>query len=132
VSRWSDAGAGQIAAAAPIRGHGTDLSGRRNECDVLDRLISAVRAGESRALVVLGEPGVGKTALLGYLAEQASSCFVARAAGVQSAMELPFAGVHQLCARRCSITWSGSRFRSATRCGPRWASAPDRRQTASW
>jgi DNA-binding CsgD family transcriptional regulator len=65
---------------------------------VLDRLSDAVRAGESRALVVRGEPGVGKTALLDYLAEQASGCRVTRAAGVQSETELAYAGVHQLCA----------------------------------
>ena len=58
----------------------------------------AVRAGESRALVVHGEAGVGKTALLEYLAGQAPGCRVARAAGVQSEMELAFAGLHQLCA----------------------------------
>ena len=65
---------------------------------MLDQLLDAVRAGESRALVVRGEPGVGKTALLDYLAEQASGCRVARAAGVESEMELAFAGLHQLCA----------------------------------
>ena len=57
-----------------------------------------MRAGEGRALVVRGEPGVGKTALLDYLAGRASGCRVARAAGVQSEMELAFAGLHQLCA----------------------------------
>ena len=57
-----------------------------------------MRAGEGRALVVRGEPGVGKTVLLDYLAGQASGCLVARAAGVQSEMELAFAGLHQLCA----------------------------------
>ena len=57
-----------------------------------------MRAGQGRALVVRGEPGVGKTALLDYLAERASGCLVARAAGVQSEMELAFAGLHQLCA----------------------------------
>jgi hypothetical protein len=72
------------------------LTGRRSECDVLDRLIDAVRAGESRALVVRGEAGVGKTALLEYVAEHASECRVLRAAGVQSEMELAFAGLHQL------------------------------------
>jgi AAA ATPase domain len=76
----------------------TELTGRHAECDVLDRLVAAVRAGESRALVVHGEPGVGKTALLEYLAGQASDCRAARAAGVQSEMELAFAGLHQLCA----------------------------------
>jgi DNA-binding CsgD family transcriptional regulator len=65
---------------------------------LLDRLIEAVRAGRSGALVIRGEAGVGKTALLDYVAEHASDCLVARAAGVQSEMELAFAGVHQLCA----------------------------------
>jgi DNA-binding CsgD family transcriptional regulator len=57
-----------------------------------------VRAGEGRALVVRGEPGVGKTVLLDYLTGQASGCLIARAVGVQSEMELAFAGLHQLCA----------------------------------
>ncbi len=74
------------------------LAGRQSERDVLDRLIEAVRAGESRALVVRGEPGVGKTALLDYLAGRAAGCRVARTAGVQSEMELAFAGLHQLVA----------------------------------
>ena len=75
-----------------------ELTGRRAECGVLDQLIGAVRAGESRALLVHGEPGVGKTSLLEYLAVQARGCRVVRAAGVQSEMELAFAGLHQLCA----------------------------------
>jgi len=74
------------------------LTDRHAECDVLGRLVAAVRAGESRALVVHGEPGVGKTALLEYLAGQASGCRVVRAGGVQSEMELAFAALHQLCA----------------------------------
>ena len=57
-----------------------------------------VRAGEGRALVVRGEPGVGKTVLLDYLARRASGCRVERSAGVQSEMELAFAALHQLCA----------------------------------
>ena len=79
--------------AAPI-----GAAGRRAECGVLDELVEAVRAGESRALVLHGEAGVGKTALLEYLAGHAPGCRVARAAGVQSEMELAFAGLHQLCA----------------------------------
>jgi DNA-binding CsgD family transcriptional regulator len=75
-----------------------ELIDRRPERGMLDRLIEAVRTGESRALVVSGVAGVGKTALLEYLAEQASGCRVARIAGVQSEMELPFAALHQLCA----------------------------------
>ena len=57
-----------------------------------------VRAGESSVLVLRGEAGVGKTALLEYVAEQASGCRVVRVAGVESEMELAFAGLHQLCA----------------------------------
>jgi replication-associated recombination protein RarA len=75
-----------------------ELTGRHAECGVLGRLVASVRAGESRALVVYGEPGVGKTALLEYLAGQASGCRVVRAVGIQSEMELAFAALHQLCA----------------------------------
>ena len=74
------------------------LAGRRDELSVLGGLIDAVREGESRVLVVRGEPGVGKTTLLEYLAGQERGCQVARAAGVQSETELAFAGLHQLCA----------------------------------
>ncbi len=66
-------GAGQMATNSPGQGHATELTGRRSERKGLDRLIEAVRAGESRALVVVGEPGVGKTALLDYLAGQAGA-----------------------------------------------------------
>ena len=82
----------------PRRGRAAQLMGRSAECAVLDRLLEAVRADESRVLVVHGEAGVGKTALLDYLAGQASDCRVERAAGMQSEMELAFAGLHQLCA----------------------------------
>jgi len=64
---------------------------------LLDGLLSAIRQGESRALVLRGEAGIGKTALLEYLTESASELTVVRAAGVESEMELPFAGLHQLC-----------------------------------
>ncbi|HEY4463809.1 MAG TPA: AAA family ATPase, partial [Streptosporangiaceae bacterium] len=63
---------------------------------MLDQLVDAVRAGGSRVLVVRGEPGVGKSALLDYLAGRAAGCRVVRAAGVESEMELAFAGLHQL------------------------------------
>jgi DNA-binding CsgD family transcriptional regulator len=74
------------------------MLGRRAECEALDRLLADVLVGQSRVLVLRGETGVGKTALLGHVAERAAGCRVARAAGVQSEMELPFAGLHQLCA----------------------------------
>jgi len=73
------------------------LNGRRAECDELNRLVESIRSGHSRALVLHGEAGVGKTALLEYLAGHAPDCQTARAAGVQSEMELPFAALHQLC-----------------------------------
>jgi DNA-binding CsgD family transcriptional regulator len=80
------------------RAPGPRLRGRHDECVVLDRLVEDVRAGQSRVLVLRGEAGVGKTALLEYLQRRASGCRIARAAGVESEMELPFAGLHQLCA----------------------------------
>ena len=74
------------------------MCGRRGECEALERLLEAARAGSSSVLILRGEAGCGKTALLDYVAEHASGCRVVRAAGVQSAMELAFAGLHQLCA----------------------------------
>ena len=74
------------------------LVGRHRECETVDRLVADVRAGRSRALVLRGEAGVGKTALLARLLDAGSSCRVARAAGVESEMELAFAALHQLCA----------------------------------
>jgi DNA-binding CsgD family transcriptional regulator len=79
-------------------GRTTALKGRVRECAVLDGLIDAARRSESRALVLRGEPGVGKTALIEHLVTHASGCRVARAVGVQSEMELAFAGLHQLLA----------------------------------
>ena len=74
------------------------LRGRREECAELDRLLQRIRAGESSVLVLRGEAGIGKTALLEFVAEQATGCRVARAGGVQDEMELAFAGLHHLCA----------------------------------
>ncbi|HEY1000331.1 MAG TPA: ATP-binding protein, partial [Streptosporangiaceae bacterium] len=76
----------------------TPLTDRHRERGLLDRLVDAVRAGESKVLVLRGEPGVGKTVLLDYLTRRAQGCHLLRAAGVQSEMELAFAGLHQLCA----------------------------------
>jgi DNA-binding CsgD family transcriptional regulator len=64
---------------------------------VLERLVGAVRSGQGRSLVVHGEPGAGKTALLDHLAGRAADCRVVSVVGVQSEMELAFAGLHQLC-----------------------------------
>src|SRR5262245_31285592 len=73
------------------------LWGRRAERDVLQRLLAAVRGGESAALVLRGEAGVGKTALLRFAIESAAGLRVARATGVESEIELPYAALEQLC-----------------------------------
>jgi hypothetical protein len=79
-------------------GRRAGLCGRASECAVLDDVVSAIRRGESRSLLLRGEAGIGKTALLEYLVDAASDVTVLRAVGVESEMELAFAGLHQLCA----------------------------------
>jgi predicted ATPase len=74
------------------------LLGRRNECEVFDRLLEGVRCGRSGVLVMRGEPGVGKTALLEYAVASTKDLRVARAVGVRSEMELAYGALHQLCA----------------------------------
>jgi DNA-binding CsgD family transcriptional regulator len=85
------------AKAGPGDGVAPVFRDRRSEREALDQLVEAVRAGQSRALVLQGEPGVGKTALLEYLVRQTPGCRMAYATGIQSEMELAFAGLHQLC-----------------------------------
>src|SRR6202046_1163571 len=80
------------------RSRDIQLRDRRSERSMLEGLVEAVRGGDSRGLVGRGEPGVGKTALLDYLASHMRGCRLMRVAGVQSEMELAFAGLHQLCA----------------------------------
>src|SRR5258705_2860532 len=82
---------------APVRIAGEHLLGRRRERAVLDRLLEAARASRGGVLVVHGEPGVGKTALLEYAVEAAHGFRVARTGGVEAEMELPFAAAQQLC-----------------------------------
>jgi DNA-binding CsgD family transcriptional regulator len=79
-----------------IRGLG--FLGRTHERDRLDAMLAQARAGQSAVLVIRGEPGIGKTALLRYAARQASGVRIAEVEGVQAEMELAFAGIHQLCA----------------------------------
>src|SRR6516225_2660944 len=88
---------------APMRGTprgvggGDGLRGRASERALLDDLVSAIRRGESRSLVLRGEAGIGKTALLEHLIASASDLTVVRAVGVESEMELAYASLHQLC-----------------------------------
>jgi hypothetical protein len=79
-------------------GRGQRLCGRDSECETLRGLISTVRTGSSQVLVLRGEAGVGKTALLEQLSGLASGFRCGQVAGVQSDMELAFAGLQQLCA----------------------------------
>ena len=74
------------------------LLGRQAECDVLDRLLNDAVEGRSRVIVLRGEAGIGKSALLGYVSERAHGTRLVRAAGVESEMELAYNGLHQLCA----------------------------------
>ncbi|MGO9157936.1 AAA family ATPase, partial [Mycobacterium sp.] len=74
----------------------TSLYGRRAECAALDGLLARVRGGRSAVLVLRGEAGIGKTALLDYLTER-EGFSVARCMGVESEMELAFTGLHDLC-----------------------------------
>jgi hypothetical protein len=79
------------------------LLGRASERQVLDRLIETVRGGQSAVVVIRGEAGVGKTALLNYVAESAEDMRLLRAPGVESEMELAYASLHQLCAPLMNI-----------------------------
>jgi DNA-binding CsgD family transcriptional regulator len=81
-----------------IEGPAEVLHDRRVEREVLGRLLEAVRGGQSRVLVVSGQPGVGKTALVESAVGSASEFRVMRAVGVESEMELAFAALQQLCA----------------------------------
>ena len=84
-------------ALSPPRHGKAVLAGRDSECARLDRLLADALVGQSSVLVLRGVAGIGKTALLGYAGEGANGFRVARAAGVESEMELPFAGLQQLC-----------------------------------
>ena len=74
------------------------MLGRHAECRFLDRLLDNVRSGQGQVVVMRGEAGVGKSALLGYAERSAAGCRVARVSGVQYESELAYAGLHQLCA----------------------------------
>src|ERR1700752_5094508 len=80
------------------QGRGHHLRGRDSERESLRGVISTVRSGASEVLVLRGEAGVGKTALLGDVQGLASGFRCIQVAGVQSDMELAFAGLQQLCA----------------------------------
>jgi len=92
------------------------LRGRLHECEDLDRLVDAVRGGQSGAVVVRGEAGVGKSALLEYVAGRASGCRVARAAGCSPRWSWRIRGWISY-APRCWIGLIACQSRSGMRCG---------------
>ncbi|MGZ4288778.1 MAG: AAA family ATPase, partial [Solirubrobacteraceae bacterium] len=105
------------------------LHGRTRECAVLDALIADIRRSESRALVLRGEAGIGKTALLDYLVASAPDLTVVRSLGIESEMELPYAGLHQLCGTfldRLGKLPAPQRLALETVFGLRAGAAPDR------
>src|SRR5262245_33146616 len=105
------------------------LRGRRIEIDALGRVVASARAGQSQVLVLRGEAGVGKSALVECVVESATDCQVLRAAGVESEMELAFAGLHQLCAPTMGLLDrlpGPQRDALAIAFGLRAGSAPDR------
>src|SRR5512133_2155073 len=77
---------------------GLGFLGRSPERERLDAMLAQARDGQSAVLVISGEPGIGKTALLRYAARQASGLHIREVEGVQAEIDLPFAGIHQLCA----------------------------------
>jgi DNA-binding CsgD family transcriptional regulator len=85
-------------APSAVRTPGEHLLGRQREREVLERLLEGARDGASGVLVVHGEPGVGKTALLEYALDAGREFRVVRSAGVEQDMELPYAALQQLCA----------------------------------
>jgi len=91
---YGEMGGGPTVARRP----GQQLLGRQREREVIERLLAAARAGHGEVLVVHGEPGVGKTALLECAVEAAQGFRIARALGIEGEMELPFAALQHLCA----------------------------------
>jgi len=72
------------------------LVGRERETDALDGVMAAVRSGRSAVLALIGEPGIGKTSLLSYVADSANDLALLRARGIESEMHLPFPGLYEL------------------------------------
>src|ERR1700744_6181799 len=90
--------------AAPVRAAGERLLGRQREREALDRLLDATRGGHGGVLVVHGEPGVCKTALLEYAIEVAGEFQIVQAVGADAEMELPYAALQQLCSPALHLT----------------------------
>jgi AAA ATPase domain len=81
----------------------TGLVGRENECAVIDRMLGQALDGEGAALVIRGEAGIGKSALLEYAGDAAGKTTVLRATGVEAESDLAFAGMAW-----CARPWTSS------------------------
>jgi len=86
-----------LTASDPLSGGSLTFLDRQRECELLDGLLHAVRNGRGGVIVVRGEAGIGKSALLDYTARAAADLRLVRVAGVESEMELAFAALHQFC-----------------------------------
>jgi len=106
--------------------------GRASERGVLDGLLQNVRGAQSAVLVIRGEPGVGKTTLLRYCVRQASGFRVVESVGIESEIELPFAGLHQLCAPLLASVRRASRFPNAMPCESPSGCPPAIPRSAFW
>jgi hypothetical protein len=93
------------------------LVGRDRECAAIDRALRAASTGESTALVIRGDPGMGKTALLAYAADRAAGSSVLHASGIEGESDLAFAGLHA--AKPDSTLTSGSPARRHNPPSPR-------------
>ncbi len=107
------------------------LVGRESEQRLLDRLIAAARLGTSAALVLVGEPGVGKTALLAHAIDSAGDARVLRATGLEAEQELPFGGQLLLLHPRSPASWVDPDSRRPWPVPWRWPIRPPRPRTLS-
>nr|WP_313884250.1 AAA family ATPase [Streptomyces cynarae] len=93
---------GAVGRSSPASGTRVGLLGRDRELAALERMLATARAGSSAVLVLRGEAGIGKTALLNYAADRAVGFRTVGILGIESEMKLPFAGLHQLCTITCT------------------------------
>jgi AAA ATPase domain len=107
------------------------LVGRERECAAIDRLLEAAAGGQSSSLVLRGEAGIGKTALLTYAAEGGGGGRVLRTTGVEAESDLAFAGLYGLL-RPIVESWGSYRRRRRARWRAHSGSVPRLARTACW
>src|ERR1700722_7301766 len=104
MTRWrgdSNERSGALTRREPVEAQAAPdvLVGRSSDCRALDELVEAIRQGLSRSLVILGEPGIGKTRLLEYAAQAADGVQMGRIAGLESELRLGFPALHRMLGR---------------------------------